>query len=488
MKLGLQHLFAIIVAALLAACSLAPKFERPEIDTPAQFKELTPDERGTWKTARPAESDPRGEWWKVFNDPALEALETEAISANQSLRVAAARVSQARAVVGVANAERIPQIDANFGPTRVKPTGVSQGLPQGSDVTPYTAWRGLLTVSYEVDLFGRISDTINAARSDYEASQATLRSVHLALQADVAQTYFALRATDDELALLRATVGLREDSARLLQRRYDVGEIGELDVARAKTELGTARSDAIALERQRARLEHALAVLLGKAPGSFSLAVAPLPDTMPAIPAGLPSSLLERRPDIAAASRTMAAANARIGVAKAAFFPVLNLTAAGGFESADLGDLFKWSSRTWALGPLVGAILAMPLIDGGRNQANLDRSYAVLEESVAGYRQQVLVAFAEIEDNLANVRTLDDQAQAARNAAASASRAQRITQVRYNEGATDYLDAIDAQRSLLSVQRLETQIKGARAASTVALIRALGGGWDAPASVALGNR
>jgi multidrug efflux system outer membrane protein len=259
-------------------------------------------------------------------------------------------------------------------------------------------------------------------------------------------------------------------------------------VARAKTELGTTRSDAIALERQRALLEHALAVLLGEPPASFTLATAPLASTMPAIPAGLPSSLLERRPDIAAASRTMAAANARIGVAKAAFFPVLNLTAAGGFESADLGDLFKWSSRTWALGPLVGAILATPIIDGGRNQANLDRSYAVLEESVAGYRQQVLVAFAEVEDNLANVRTLDDQAQAARDAVASAGRAQRIAQVRYNEGATDYLDAIDAQRSLLSVQRLETQIKGARAASTVALIRALGGGWDAPPSLALESR
>jgi outer membrane protein, multidrug efflux system len=484
----MKRLLAIIVAVSLAGCSLAPKFERPEIETPAQFKELTPAERGNWKTARPAESDQRGEWWKVFNDPALERLEADALAANQNLKIAAARVSQARAVVGVANAERIPQVGATFGPSRVKPTGVSLGLPPGTDVTPFTAWRGLLTVSYEVDLFGRVSDTINAARSDYEGSQATLRSVQLALQADVAQTYFALRETDDELSLLRATVALRENSARLLQRRFDLGEIGELDVARAKTELGTTRSDAIALERQRALLEHALAVLLGEPPASFTLATAPLASTMPAIPAGLPSSLLERRPDIAAASRTMAAANARIGVAKAAFFPVLNLTAAGGFESADLGDLFKWSSRTWALGPLVGAILATPIIDGGRNQANLDRSYAVLDESVAGYRQQVLVAFAEVEDNLANVRTLDDQAQAARDAVASAGRAQRIAQVRYNEGATDYLDAIDAQRSLLSVQRLETQIKGARAASTVALIRALGGGWDAPPSLALESR
>jgi multidrug efflux system outer membrane protein len=474
---------AIVLMGLLAGCSLAPKFERPESETPAQFKELTPAERGNWKTAQPAEEQPRGEWWRAFHDPAPDA-----IAANQTLKAAAARVSQARALVGVAKADRIPRVDAGFGPSRAKPSGTSLGLPQGTDVAPFTTWRGILTVSYEVDLFGRISDNINAARSDYEGSEATFRSVQLALQADVAQTYFALRETDEELSLLRNTVGLREDSARLLQRRFDLGDIGELDVARARTELATTRSDAIALERQRAQLEHALAVLLGKPAASFSLAPAPLASAMPAIPAGLPSSLLERRPDIAAASRTMAAANARIGIAKAAFFPVLNLTAQGGFESAELGDLFKWSSRAWALGPLVGTILAMPLIDGGRNQANLDRSYAVLEESVAGYRQQVLVAFAEVEDNLANVRTLDDQAQATRDAVASASRALRIAQVRYNAGATGYLDAIDAQRSLLSMQRLETQIKGARATSTVALIRALGGGWNAAAPVVVGSR
>jgi multidrug efflux system outer membrane protein len=474
---------ALVCVALLAGCSLAPKFERPDVETPAQFKELTPAERGNWKTAQPAEAQPRGEWWKAFHDPVLDQLEVDALTANQNLKQAAARVSQARALVGVAKADRIPQIDAGFGPSRVKPSAESLGLPAGTEVSPFTAWRGLLTVSYEVDLFGRISDGISAVRSDYEGSEATLHSVQLALQADVAQTYFALRESDDELALLRNTVSLREDSARLLQRRFDLGDIGEVDVARAKTELATTRSDAIALERQRAVLEHALAVLLGKAAASFTLSPAPWASAMPVIPAGLPSSLLERRPDIAAAIRTMAAANSRIGVAKAAFFPVLNLTAQGGIESPTLGDLFKWSSRTWALGPLAGTILAMPLIDGGRNQANLDRSYAVLEESVAGYRQRVLVAFAEVEDSLANVRTLDNQAEVARDAVASASRAQRIAQVRYNAGATGYLDAIDAQRSLLSIQRLETQIKGARATSTVALIRALGGGWDTPTIV-----
>jgi len=460
---------ALLLSLLVAGCSLAPRLEQPAVEAPPQFKELTPEERGRWKTAQPAEAQPRGEWWRAFNDPQLEALELEALAANQSLKIAAARVAQARALVGVANAERSPRVEAGFGPSRIKPSGQA----------PSTTWRGLLTASYEVDLFGRVADGVAAARSDFEGVQAAFQSVQLALQADVAQTYFALRQADDELALLRDTLELRGESVRLLQRRFDLGETNELDLSRARTELSTTRSDAIALERRRAQLEHALAVLLGKAPAAFSLDPAPLAGALPAIPAGLPSSLLERRPDIAAASRAMAAANARIGVAKAAFFPVLNLTAQGGYESGELSELFRWSSRTWALGPLLGTVLTVPILDGGRNQANLERSYAVLEESVAGYRQQVLVAFAEVEDSLVDVRTLDEQRQAAGEAVASATRAVAIAQARYRAGATGYLDVIDAQRSLLAVQRLQTQIRGARAGSTVALIRALGGGWSA---------
>ncbi|HUG76250.1 MAG TPA: efflux transporter outer membrane subunit [Burkholderiales bacterium] len=469
----MRKILPFILSIGLAGCSLAPRLEQPQVEVPAQFKQLSPEERGRWKTAQPAEAQPRGEWWRAFGDPALDALEAEALAGNQTLKALAARVSQARALVGVARSERTPRVDAGFGPSRIKP-------PQAPAAT---AWRGLVSVSYEVDLFGRISDGIAAARGDFEALQAAYFSVQLALQADVAQTYFALREADEELELLRGTVRLRGDSVRLLERRFDLGDISELDLARARTELETTRSEAIALERRRAQLEHALAVLLGRAPAAFDLERAPLVTALPAIPAGLPSSLLERRPDIAAASRSMAAANARIGVAKAAFFPVLNLTAQGGYESGELSDLFKWSSRTWALGPLFGTLLTMPIFDGGRNQANLERSYSALEEAVAGYRQQVLAAFAEVEDSLVDVRTLDEQGQATRAAAAAASRAFAIAQSRYRSGATGYLDVIDAQRSLLAVQRLDTQIRGARAASTVALIRALGGGWQAPDAV-----
>ena len=475
---------ALICTALLAGCSLAPTLEQPEVDVPARYKALGPDEpHGEWKVAEPADGSPRGEWWKVFRDPQLDALEAEAMAANQTLKIAAARLAQSRAVVGVVNAERFPRVDAGFGPSRIKPSGVSLGLPSGIDVAPYTVWRGQLTASWEADLFGRISDSVAAARSDAEAVAALYGATMLAVQADVAQAYFAIRQADDELAVLRETVASRTETQQLLQRRFDAGDISELDLAQAKTEVGLAQTQVFGVERQRAQLENGLAVLLGKAPASFSLAPASLPTALPAIPPGLPSALLERRPDVAAASRTMAASNARIGVAKAAFFPVLRITGLAGYESADLSELFQWSSRVWALGPLFGTVLTMPIFDGGRNQANLDRSYAVLEESVGAYRQTVLGAFAEVEDNLVALRTLAGQAGATGESLQSAQRALQVSEVRYHAGATSYLQVVDAQRTLLVVQRLDAQFRGARAASTVALIRALGGGWDPAADV-----
>lgn len=449
------------------------------METPAAWKELKPDERGSWKVGEPAEAAPRGEWWKVFNDPVLDALETQAIAANQNLAIAAARVKQARSLVGVAQADRIPQVNGGVGPYRYKPSGASQLLPEGQDVSPYTVWRGVLTFSYEVDLFGRVANRIEAARGDADSAEASFRSVLLALQADVAQTYFALRQSDEELRVLRETVALRQETVKLVQRRFDLGDISELDLAQAKSSLALTQNEAIAVERQRAQLEHALALLIGRPPASLDIAPAALRTEVPNIPAGLPSALLERRPDIAAAQRTMAASNARIGVAKAAFFPSLTLTGQGGYESADLGDLFQWSSRTWLLGPLFGTILSMPIIDGGRNQANLDRSYAVLEESVAAYRQTVLGAFTEVEDQLVSLRTLAGQADATRDSLVAATRAYDIANKRYERGASSFLEVIEAQRTLLLSQSLEIRVKGARAISTVALVRALGGGWDA---------
>jgi multidrug efflux system outer membrane protein len=293
----------------------------------------------------------------------------------------------------------------------------------------------------------------------------------------VAQTYFRLRATDAELETLNRTVQTREEDVKVNQRRFDLGDIGEFDLARAKTELATTRSEFIGLQRQRVTTEHALAVLLGKPAASYTAGVTPLLDTalLPVIPAGMPSSLLERRPDIAAAQRTMEAANARIGVARSAMFPALTLSASGGGSSADtVAEVFKWSSRSWVL----GALMSMPIIDGGRNKNNILRSEAALEESVGTYRQSVLVAFAEVEDNLAGLRILAGQTAQMEAALVSARRSADLAQKLYTAGRSSYLDLLDAQRNLAAVERTAVQLRGTRAVTTVALIRALGGGWD----------
>jgi multidrug efflux system outer membrane protein len=399
----------------------------------------------------------------------------EATTYNANLSAAAARVKQARAIAGIAEADRIPTVNVEGNVQRSRTSPAAPGLPLGESVGPFTTWQGQLTASYEVDLFGRVRNNIDAAHADANASAATFRSVLLALQADVAQDYFRLRADDAELAFLKETVRLREESVRIIQRRFDLGDVGELDLSRAKTDLSTTRSDTIAVERERAQLEHALAVLLGKPPAAFTAENNPLlaGSTLPAIPAGLPSALLERRPDIAAAQNAMMAANARIGVARSAIFPSLVLTGAGGVASEGLSDVFKWSSRTW----VIGALLSMPVIDGGRNRSNIARTEAGLEESVASYRQSVLGAFAEVEDNLVGLRTLAGQAQTIDDAVTSARRSTALATSLYQGGRSGYLDVLDAQRNQVTVERTAVQLRGAMATTTVALVRSLGGGW-----------
>jgi outer membrane protein, multidrug efflux system len=328
---------------------------------------------------------------------------------------------------------------------------------------------------------------VRAATADAQQSEALLRSVQLTLQADVAQNYFNLRELDAEIDVFNQTVQLREQSLKLVQRRFDEGEIGELDVERARSELATARSDEMMVQRLRAASEHSLAVLLGQPPETFSMAANPLKPVDVKSPPGLPSDLLERRPDIAAAERSMAAANARIGVAKAAYFPSLSLTGSGGFESATLGDLFKWSSRAFLLGPLAGTALTVPVFDGGRRKGNLANARATFDEDAANYRQQVLVAFREVEDNLSELRILEDQISTQDVAVTASSRASDLSRRQYDEGAVNYLDVIDAQRSVLQARRQAVQLTGAQAVSTVNLIRALGGGWGATTVASAGK-
>lgn len=482
---------SMLLASLLvlAGCSLAPTYEVPATSatTQTQFKEassdwtqmqLKPGEGGNWQTARPSEELARGEWWTIFGDSQLDALEQQALDANQNLKAAAARLKEARALVQAAKAGYYPTLDAGFGPTREKLSAASQLQPDGTNIPQQTLWRAQASASYEVDLFGRVASTVDASKAEAQRSEALFRSVQLALQADVAQNYFALRGYDAEMEVFSTTVKLRQQALQLVERRFAEGDISELDVARARSELATAKSDAMTVQRLRAASEHSLAVLLGKAPAEFSMTPTPLQAINVRIPAGLPSSLLERRPDVAAAERTMAAANARIGIAKAAFFPSLTLTGVGGFESATLGDLFKWSSRAFLLGPLAGTSLNIPIFDGGRRNANLANARAVYEEDVAKYRQQVLSAFREVEDGLSDLRILESQTQTQADAVSAAGRAADISRTQYNEGAVNYLDVIDAERTALQSRRAAVQLQSVQAAATVNLIRALGGGWQ----------
>ncbi len=475
----LPRLATLAAALVLAGCSLAPTYKVPETATVPAFKEAeaAQAEGAQWKTATPSEGAQRGEWWKIFGDAELDRLIAASGAGNQDLAVAAARLKQARALTGVAEADQYPQLSVGLDPTRVQPSAASQGLPDGTPVRPMTVLKARAIASYELDLFGRVASNVAAARAEGEAAEDLYRSVQLALQADVAQAYFALRTLDSERDLLNATIKLREDAVTLLKKRYSAGETTDLDPARAEAELGTARADLAGIERRRANQEHALAVLTGVPPAAFSLPARPFDAAPVAIPAGLPSELLERRPDIAQAERLMAAANARIGVAKAAFFPRITLTGLFGFESNDLSNLFRWSSRAWMLGPLIGSTIAQTVFDGGRNSANLSAARAQHEEAVASYRQTVLVAFREVEDSLADVRWLSQQATALDGGLGGARRAQRISRSRYEAGAVDYLTVIDADRTVLQSQREANQVAGLRAAATVSLIRRIGGGW-----------
>jgi multidrug efflux system outer membrane protein len=472
------------VAALIAGCA-APAWHQPAVAVSPAFKEagagtvLTAADGSTWTQARPAEAKARGEWWRAFGDPQLDALVERAGRASPTLEVALARLRQARALAGVAEADRSPQLGVEAGGQRGRSSPTELGLPAGARPAPATSYRARLSASYEADLFGRVSSNVAAARLDAAGAEAGYRSALLALQADVAQGYLRLRALDAEQATLDDTVGLRTENVRINERRFTLGDIGEFDLSRARTELATARAEAVALGRQRATTEHALAVLLGEAPARFTLAVRPLADgeALPAIPGGLPSALLQRRPDIVGAQRAMEAANARIGVARAAMFPALTIGASAGGVAGTIHDIGSWNAHSWVL----GALLAMPLVDGGRNRAGVVRSEAVLDEAVGSYRQRVLAAFAEVEDNLAGLRIMAAQADEVEHALVSARRSAELARKLYDAGRSGYLELLDAQRALSAVQRQAAVLRGERALATVALVRALGGAWDAPA-------
>ncbi len=464
--------FALAFASLTAAT--------PTVETPTAFRDAPPTtEAGAiaWKTAEPADTFARGEWWKLFADPALDDLVARSLAANQDLRAAAARVEQARAAAGLARSAYWPQIAANGLVVRERTSSTTDVVAPDTLTTTY---RTPLTASWEIDLFGRVRHLSASARADAESSVATFESVRLALTSEVAATYFSLRALDQEVALVRDSVGLRRRARELAQARLANGTAAEFDVARAETELASTEAEAAALANRRAALQNALAVLLGApAPGFELPVIGGQQFAVPTVPVGLPASLLERRPDIAAAERALTSANERIGVAKAAFFPAISLTGSAGFASADVDGLFKADSRIWSIGPS----LYLPIFQGGRNRANLARSRATYDEAVAVFRQRVLVGFREVQDALTATRLLAEQSTAQDRALVAARRAAVLAQTRYDAGLVSFLEVIDAQRTSLATERASTQLTALRLNTSVALIKALGGGWHvAPAS------
>lgn len=456
----------------LSACSLAPQFITPDVSTPPAFKEAqaeTPADGILWKEAIPQGKQTRGAWWSIFDDSTLNTLETQAALSNQSLKAIEARVTQARAIANAAKSGLLPSVDL----------GANAVRSRSEAITPTSNFSLGGVASYEVDLFGRVRNTYQAATQDANAQAALYQSALLALQADVAQHFFSLRTFDSEIALLQDTVSVREEASRIMQKRFDEGAVAEPDTLRTQSELASVQADLIALQRQRAVSEHALAILLGKAPADFSLPNMPLETALPPqIPAGIPSALILRRPDITAALESIRAATSRVGVARAAFYPSLTLSAAGGFSASSISDIFKWSSRSWVLGNTLGNALNLPIFNGGLNKSRLQAAEAAVDEAIANYRQQVLISFREVEDNLVGQQLLAEQSVKQDIAAQAASRTRDLSQKRYDEGEADYFEVVDAQRVSLAAERGATQLRGQRFLTTISLVRALGGGWE----------
>ena len=460
--------FLVVTMTLLEGCTVGPKYAKPSVPAAPTdtFKELD-----GWKTARPSDQTARGKWWEIFGDPQLNALEEEVSVSNQNLKAAEARFSEARALVRFNRSAQFPTISTAPSISAVRDSAHRPYFPAthntGDFVLPFD-------LSYEVDVWGRVRRTVSAAREEAQATAGDLQTVNLSLHADLALDYFELRSADAQKQLLDDTVKAYEDALQLTINRFDGGAAPKSDVAQAQTQLEAARVQQTDITVQRAQFEHAIAVLIGKPPAAFSLQVKPSSFQPPDISVGLPSQLLERRPDIAAAERRVAEANDQIGIARAAFFPTIVLNATAGFEGDSAANWFGWPSRFWAVGPSI----AQTIFDGGRRRATSQAARAGYDATVAGYRQTSLTAFQEVEDNLAALRILDQEAQQQTVATASAQESLQIFTNRYIGGADPYLQVITAQTVALQNERNDVDILRRRMDASVLLIKALGGGWN----------
>jgi NodT family efflux transporter outer membrane factor (OMF) lipoprotein len=477
----LRLIAALMTSAALAGCAVGPNYARPSAPLSPTFKEAA-----GWSPAAPADTLDRGDWWTLFNDPALNALAAKVQVNNQNIVAAEAAYRQARATVSEQRASLFPTVNLTGSGTRsgsgggggtliVNPDGSTSGGSGGGGAR--STYRASLGGTWEPDVWGRIRRTIEGAKANAQASAADLAAARLSAQGELATDYFGLRAVDAEIALDKATVEAYQRSLTIAQNRYNAGVTVKSDVFQAQTQLANTQADLAGLEQQRANFEHAIAVLIGEAPGNFNLAAAPWTETVPAIPPAVPSTILQRRPDIAGAERRVQAANAQIGVQTAAYFPSLSLTGSYGFAASELGSLFNSANSLWSY----GASVAETIFDAGARHARVNEAKAAHDEAVARYRETVLEALQDVENQLAATRVLAEQSELRRQASVAADAAEVIVENQYKSGQVPYTDVVTAQAQAFSARRAVAQTAAQRQTTAVALIQSLGGGWKVDA-------
>jgi NodT family efflux transporter outer membrane factor (OMF) lipoprotein len=475
------RVFSILLsstALLLAGCMVGPKYVQPTAPTAPAFKEQPPDsfkEDQNWQAAQPDDQKLRGPWWQMFADPQLNALEDQLTASNQNLKVAEARLHQARAAIRFNRSALFPTISASPSIVNERVSAHEPYFPASEANNGTGNYTLPVDLSYEVDLWGRVRRTVNASREEAQATAADLATASLSLHAELAIDYFELRSADAQKQLLDDTVNAYTNALQLTQNRFEGGAAPKSDVAQAQTQLDEAKVQDTDITEARAEYEHAIATLIGQPPAKFSLPAAPqVQRRLPVIPVGLPSTLLERRPDIAADERRVSEANEQIGIARAAYFPTLSIGATGGFEGTTVTNWLNWPSRLWAVGPQ----LSQTLFDAGRRRATSESAQANYDGTVATYRQTTLSAFQEVEDNLAVLRILEKEAQQQHQATASAQESLQLFTNRYQGGVDNYLQVITAQTIALADERNDIDIQRRRIDASVLLVKAVGGGWD----------
>jgi NodT family efflux transporter outer membrane factor (OMF) lipoprotein len=462
---------AAAAASSLAACAMGPRYVEPQVTVPPAYKESTTADANLLQQAQPSDNVPRQGWWELFADTQLNALESRLNASNPTLAESDARVREARALVRQERAQYFPVITGTTSATNSRAGASSRSVAAGGSLTDYSLAAG---ASWEPDLWARVRGTVSAGTASAQAAAGDRESARLSLGAELAVDYFELRSFDAELALFDQTVDAYQRAATLTRNQYDAGIVSRADVEQANTQLASAQAQAIDVRLQRAQLEHAIAVLIGEPPAALSLAPMPLAADPPTVPAEVPSRILERRADVAAAERRVAAANAQLGVASAAFFPAVTLGGSGGFQATRLQQWLSWPMRAWSVGPA----LALTVFDAGARRAAKAQAVASYDEMVAAYRQSVLSAFQDVEDNLAAERLLAEEAEREQAAVTAAQRSLEISLNQYRAGLVSYLQVATQQTALLTNQRTAVSLAGRRFVATVQLVRALGGGWQ----------